>query len=112
MCWRHAPPPGGAIEMEDVRELVRHDEIDPVVEKTQRRRVDRRTRIDDDAVRRKDRRVAVRNVEIVGDREFDRPAWNMELLRQAAVRALGAPAARRATSSSPGAKFMWKCVLS
>src|ERR1035437_3328592 len=87
---RRTPPAGRAVEMEDVRELMGHDEVYPVVEKTQRRRIDRRARVDDDAVRRKDRRIPVRDVEIVADREIDRTARFVQFLREAAVRALDA----------------------
>jgi hypothetical protein len=68
---------------------VRHDEVDPVVEELQRRRIDGRTGVDDDAVGGERSRVAVGDVDVVGDDEVDGGSWLVELFREAGVGALG-----------------------
>ena len=83
------PDAARAIEMEDVRQLVGDDHLPPVVGVAQRRFGDRRIGEDDDAVRRKGRRGAVRGVDVVGDDDVDLAARRMELLRELRVRALG-----------------------
>ncbi len=84
-----APQATRAVEMEDVRQLVRDHQIHPVVDELQRVRVDGRTRVDHDPVRRKERRVAVRRVVVVPDHDVHDAARWMEFLRQGLVRPLG-----------------------
>src|SRR5579884_1422176 len=83
------PQAAGAIEMEDVGELVGDDELSPVVGVAQRRLVDGRIGVDDDAIRRIRRGVAVREIDIVGEDDVDHAARGMQLLRQLGVRTLG-----------------------
>lgn len=83
-------PPDSAcpVEMEDVSELVRYDELVPVGVVPQTLRVGGWMRVDDDPVRRKGRRVAVYVVGVVGENEVDGSTrWN-QLPGKAGVRAL------------------------
>jgi len=84
---RHAPehlPPGGpdptrAVEVKDVRELVRHDQLHPVLGQPQPLSLDGRSGEDGDTVRRKRGREAVGKVDVVGDDELDGRAGRMQL---------------------------------
>jgi hypothetical protein len=78
-----------SFEMKDVGQLVRDDELAPVIRVAKRRFGHRRVRVDDDAVRGVRRGRAVRFVDVVGEDDVDGAARRMELLRQLAVRALG-----------------------
>ena len=83
------PDAARAIEMEDVRELVRDDELRPVVRVAERRLRDGRIGVDDDAVRGERRGGAVGEIDVVGEDEVDHAARRMHLARQLGVRALG-----------------------
>ena len=87
---REPPPSARAIEMEDVRELVRDDEREPVIVEAERQVVERRMRVHDHAIRGKGRRRSVREVDVVRDHEIDRPARLDELRREPRVRTLRA----------------------
>ena len=94
---RDAPPPARAIQMKDVRELVRDHERKPVIVVAKAQIIEWRMRVHDDAVRRERRRRSVREVDVVGNDEIDRPARLVQLRREFIVRPLGAHrrAARR-----------------
>ena len=63
--------------MEDVGELVGDDESIPVIVVAEPRSIGRRMSVDDDAVGRKRRGVAVDVIDVVGDDEVDDSArWN------------------------------------
>ncbi|MCA1792051.1 MAG: hypothetical protein LC667_20030 [Thioalkalivibrio sp.] len=66
------------VEVDDVRQLVRDDEVEPIVEIAEARFVDRRTRVDGHAIRRRDLGEAVREIGVVGDENVDRPARKRE----------------------------------
>ncbi len=83
--------------MEDVRQLVGDDELQPVVVEAQRRRVDGRLRVDDDAVRRQRRREAVRDVAVVGQTtRSTRSARRAQLAREQSSTPLPRPPRRGA----------------
>ena len=84
-----APDAPTAIEVEDVGELVRHDQRVPVFVITQTFCVGWRVRVNDDAIRRIHCRVTVDVVYVIGDHEIDRPAGRSELHRELSVGALG-----------------------
>ncbi len=83
------PDAAHAIEVEDVRQLVRDHQLRPIVRVAERRLRDRRIGVDDDAIRRKRRGVSVGEVGVVGEDDVDHPTRRMELVRQLVVRPLG-----------------------
>ena len=68
---RDAPDAARPIELEDVRQLVRDDELQPVLVEAEPGVLDRRHGEDDDPVRRRDDGVAVGVVRVVGDEQVD-----------------------------------------
>ncbi len=94
---RHTPPSACAIQMEDVRELVRDDEREPVIVVAEREIIQRRMRVDDHAIRWEWRRRSIREVDVVCHHQIDRASRLHEPLGQLRVRALRAHrrAARR-----------------
>ena len=90
---RHAPPAARAVELEDVHQFVLHHEVKPVLAKTQRALVHRRSRKDHDARRRRHPRIPVGEVGVIGDHQVNAPARRLQQRRKLGVRALGAPSA-------------------
>ena len=86
---RQPPPAACAVEMKDVRQFVRHEDLVPVHVVAQRHLLHRRPRVDDDAVRRERGRVPVREVHVVGEHDVDDPARRPQFLRELAIRPLG-----------------------
>ena len=84
-----AEPPG-VVEVEDVRELVDDELLQPVVEVAQREVVGRGARVEHDAVRGRYAGRAVRDVDVVGQDDVDGSArTRAEPRRQGLVRPLG-----------------------
>ena len=83
------PPSGGPIEVKDVRQFVAHREVNPVVEKTQRRRINCGARIHNDAIAREHIGRAVGDVVVVGEHEVHWPARFNEFGGESRVGAFG-----------------------
>ena len=87
----HAPHALGAIEMEDVRELVRRDEAQPVVEVLEAGVGRGGGGEHGEPVRREHRREAVGRVDVVAEHDVDDTARRMQLVAQQLVGALSLP---------------------
>ena len=85
------PDPSRAVEVEDVRQLVRHEDQVPVLVIAECRRVDRRPRVDHDPVAGIRRRVPVGEVDVVGEHQIHGAARRHELRAQPRVGELGVP---------------------
>ena len=83
------PEAAHAIEMEDVRHLVCHEETHPVLMRPQRELLHGRSGVEHDPVRREGRGRAVRVIHVVGEDEIDTPAGGRQLARQGDVCGLG-----------------------
>ncbi len=82
------PDAAHAIELEDVRQLVRDHHLCPIVRVAKRALVHRRIGVDDDAVRRERARGSVREVDVVAERDVDHAARRVHLARELVVRPL------------------------
>ncbi len=98
---QEAPERTGAIQVEDVRQLVRDHELHPVVEVAEAGVVHGRAGDDRDAVRGPHLRVAVGDVRVVGEEDVDAPGGRLDERPRTApstpvrrARRLGAPALR------------------
>jgi len=86
---REAPPAARAIQVEHVRELVRDDQLEPIIVVAERHDIEAGARIHEDAVGGVRRGGPIGEIDVVGDDEVDGAARRVQSLGERRVGLLG-----------------------